>query len=234
MISIVIPTLDEEANIGRILEILVKQLQKDDEVIIVDSHSKDRTVEIAQKYNAKIIQMPKKGNGIARTYGAKEAKNEIIVFLDADSIPSEDFLKRVKKHFKEKKVVAITGLGLYTAESKIRKIIYDTYARSIFYSAKTGHALTGRYWLASNVCAIRKDVFLEAGGYRSVICEDTDLARRMKPSRDIIYDSKLKVFLSDRRFKKEGFSKTLGLWAMSNVKLILGKGVDSSEYKKDY
>ena len=234
MISIIIPTLDEQSHIGRILEILSKQLQNGDEIIIVDSHSKDKTVEIAKKFNTKIMQMPKKGNGLARTLGAKEAQNEIVVFLDADSVPSEDFVKRVKKHFKEKDVVAITGLGLYTAESKLRKMIYNTYSRSIFYGAKAGHAITGRYWLASNVCAIKKDLFLEAGGYRSVICEDTDLARRMKPSKAIIYDSKLKVFLSDRRFKKEGFSKTLGLWAMSNVKLILGKGVDSSEYKKDY
>jgi glycosyltransferase involved in cell wall biosynthesis len=233
MLSIIIPTYNEEAHIGALLERLKPQLRKGDEIIVVDSYSRDGTVEIAEKHGARIVRQPKKGNGLARTAGAKAARNSIVVFIDADCTLSDDFAQRIRKHFASKDTVAVGGLDLYHSDSGLHKFVYDTFSRSVFYSARMAHAITGRYWLASNNCAFRRDVFLRAGGYRSVVCEDTDLTRRLPPSRNVVYDSHLLLSLSDRRFKKEGFTRTVGLWAWSNMAAILGKGFDSSGYKKE-
>jgi glycosyltransferase involved in cell wall biosynthesis len=234
MLSVVIPTYNEEEHIGRLLQLLHPQLMEGDEIIIVDSFSKDRTVEIAKRLGARIVLEPKRGNGLARTAGAMAATNDIVVFVDADCVPSPDFISRMRKHFSAEQVVAVGGLDLYHTDSGARKFVYNTFSKTVFYTAKLTHAFTGKYWLASNNCAYRKEVFLDAGGYRSVICEDTDLTRRLPPSKNVVYDSKLEVSLSDRRFKKEGFFSTIGLWGKSNIAAWMGKGRDSSGYKTNY
>ncbi|MFH0884384.1 MAG: glycosyltransferase [Candidatus Micrarchaeota archaeon] len=234
MLSVIIPTYNEEGSIGTLLKCLNPQLVRGDEVIVVDSYSSDRTAEIAKGLGARVVLQPKRGNGLARTAGAEAARNGIIVFVDADCVLSKDFLQRVRRHFSSKDVVAVGGLDLYSSDSGVRKFVYDTFSRTVFYTAKLTHLLTGRYWLASNNCAYRKDIFLSVGGFRSVICEDTDLTRRLPPSRHVVYDSRLEVSLSDRRFRKEGFLGTIGLWGKSNIAAWTGKGRDSSGYKTKY
>ena len=234
MLSIIIPTLNEESHIERLLADLKKQMGKGDEIIVVDSYSKDRTVEIAEKFGAKTIMQPKSGNGLARTAGAKEAKNGIIVFVDADSIIADDFLERIRRHFDDPELKVVGGLDLYTSDSKIWKWVYDTYSRIIFLLAKINHAIKKECWVPSNNSGFRKDIFLDVGGYRSVVCEDADLMRRFPRTDNIIYDDTLIVSLSDRRFKSHGFFRTVGLWTIGNLKLMLGSKVESTDYKKGY
>ena len=89
-VSIVIPTLNEEKNI----EILLNEIEKKDfidEIIIVDGYSKDKTVEIAEKYGCKILY-DDKGKGSALRKGLKEAKNGIVISMDADNSMLSDEL----------------------------------------------------------------------------------------------------------------------------------------------
>jgi len=86
-VSIVIPTKNEEKNIGYVLKDIKKFFEeKKDikyEVIIVDAYSKDRTVEIAKKFGAKVI-FDEFGKGSALIKGMKRAKGDIIISMDAD------------------------------------------------------------------------------------------------------------------------------------------------------
>ncbi len=226
MFSFIVPTLNEESHIGEVLSGLNPQLKKGDEIIVVDAQSKDRTAQIATKYGAKVVLQPKSGVGLARTVGAKNAKNDILVFLDADCNLSQDFAARLRKHFSRPEIVAVGGLDLYHSDSNVKGWVYNTYSVSVFHSAKITHKLTGKYWVPANNCAIRKNVFMSVGGYRSVICEDTDLMKRLPPNRDIVYDKKLVLTLSDRRFKQDGFVKTVALWGWSNISAFVNGGVD--------
>lgn len=226
MLSFIIPTLNEEKHLSELLPLLTKQLEKGDEIIIVDADSKDHTADIAKKFGIKVVTKPKRGVGIARTEGAKEAKNDILVFLDADCNPSENFTKQLKKHFTNKKVLAVGGLDLYHSDSKTWKTVYNSYSLIVFHIVRLNHFMTGKYWVPANNCAIRKDTFFSVGGYRSVICEDTDLMARLPPSKQVIYDRSLVMTLSDRRFKQDGFFRTVALWGWSNVSAIMGKGID--------
>jgi glycosyltransferase involved in cell wall biosynthesis len=86
-VSIVIPTKNEEKNIGYVLKDIKKFFEGKKgiryEVIIVDAYSKDKTVEIAKKFGAKVI-FDKFGKGSALIKGMKEAKGDIVISMDAD------------------------------------------------------------------------------------------------------------------------------------------------------
>ena len=87
-VAAIVPALNEEANVGTVLKVLLKS--KDlNEVILVDDGSIDRTAEIGQKLGAKVIKLSKiggsgKGNAMAR--GVESTDAGIIVFFDADLI----------------------------------------------------------------------------------------------------------------------------------------------------
>jgi len=84
-LSVVIITYNEEANLGRTLE-SVQPLVKDDqgEIIVVDSGSTDRTVEIAKAHGAKVFVEPWKGFAGQKNSAIDKASGEWILALDAD------------------------------------------------------------------------------------------------------------------------------------------------------
>ncbi|MDD5171502.1 MAG: glycosyltransferase [Candidatus ainarchaeum sp.] len=226
MLSIIIPTLNEEVHLKTLLSDLKPQLVPGDEVIVVDSYSKDKTADVAKEYGARVLLRPKKGVGLARTEGAKEAANDILVFLDADATLPSDFNARIRKHFSDSKVMAVGGLDLYHSDSKLWKLAYDTFSAGVLQSNHLIHIATGKFWIPANNCAMRKDLFFSIGGYRSVICEDTDFMARCPPTKGIVYDTKLTLTLSDRRFKEAGFFRTVALWGWSNIAAFVSDGVD--------
>lgn len=83
-ISIVIPTLNEERNMAKLIR-GIKPVIKDyrHEIIIVDGHSKDNTVKIARKMGARIVY-DSKGKGSALIKGLRAARGKIVISMDAD------------------------------------------------------------------------------------------------------------------------------------------------------
>ncbi|MBD3209777.1 glycosyltransferase [Candidatus Micrarchaeota archaeon] len=233
MLSFVIPTLNEERHISVLLEGLVPQLSKNDEIIIVDSHSRDRTAEIVESFGARVLLQPKEGIGLAKTEGARNAKNDILAFMDADCRVPARFVGRLKGHFSNPDVIAVGGLDLYESESSFWKFLYNTYSVGVFHSTRLTHALTGKFWIPANNCAYRRDAFFRVGGYRSVVCEDTDMMSRMPPSRNVVYDDSLVLKLSDRRFRQNGFFRTVALWGISNITCFAGNGTSTAGYRND-
>jgi glucosyl-3-phosphoglycerate synthase len=89
MISVIIPALNEEKTIGKVVKFcLADPLVA--EVIVVDDRSTDNTADVAFRSGAKVILSDIRGKGISMRDGIREAYNEIIVFLDADIDPYPD------------------------------------------------------------------------------------------------------------------------------------------------
>jgi len=82
-ISVIICTLNEGQNLPHVLPKIPEWV---DEILLVDGHSTDRTVEVAKKIrpDIRILYQPGKGKGDALKYGIKHASGDIIVTLDAD------------------------------------------------------------------------------------------------------------------------------------------------------
>ncbi len=93
-ISGLVITFNEEKNIGKCIDSL---MQYCDEVIVIDSNSKDSTVEIAKAKGAKVYLQAYLGDGPQRTYGLQFCKNDWIMNLDADEFLDIDALNFIKK-----------------------------------------------------------------------------------------------------------------------------------------
>ena len=84
MLSVIIPTLNEEQHLPLLLESLQKQSFKDFEVIVADAGSKDKTRSIARSYGCRIVQggrLP-----VGRNNGALASKKKYLLFVDADAV----------------------------------------------------------------------------------------------------------------------------------------------------
>lgn len=110
-VSVVIPAKNEEGSIGRCLESLTSQIDAGDEVIVLDNGSTDQTAEIAASFEGvRVIDAPDdrlggdvhfRGLSQLRQFGAESATNEIVATTDADTIPPEDWIDRIKTHFEQ-------------------------------------------------------------------------------------------------------------------------------------
>lgn len=98
-ISIVIVTLNEEKHVGACLE----NVKWADEIIVIDSYSKDKTVEIAKEYTDKIYQADKIGTGKLKNIGIDKSKNDWIINLDADERIPDELRKEIETVMKNPK-----------------------------------------------------------------------------------------------------------------------------------
>lgn len=104
MISVVIPTFNEEESIAE----TIREIKKRDttnlvsEIIISDGQSADNTVYVASNEGATVFISEKKGRAAQMNFGASKAQCEIIYFLHADSIPPENYSSIIEEAFKNK------------------------------------------------------------------------------------------------------------------------------------
>src|SRR3990167_4511069 len=95
-LSIVIPCLNEEESLLKVLEKIARLRQtffenSSVEVIVSDNGSLDRSVEVAQRHGAKVVHCHEKGYGATLNFGIQAATHEIVVFADADD--TYDFME---------------------------------------------------------------------------------------------------------------------------------------------
>ena len=123
-VSIVIPTKNNGNIIARCLDSIINPFRKSVdgkcfadldylkdkvEIIIVDGHSTDDTVEIAKKHGCKIVYEDIGTIGGARDLGVKESSGEFIAFTDADCVVDTNWIKNLLKHFSNEDVAAVGG-----------------------------------------------------------------------------------------------------------------------------
>ncbi|MCS7202390.1 MAG: glycosyltransferase family 2 protein [Dictyoglomus sp.] len=98
-ISVIIPARDEEKNLPKLLSSLKNQTYKPYEIILVNDNSRDRTEEIGREHEVKVVSLKEEppegwiGKNWALWNGYIESKGELLLFLDADVEPREDFIE---------------------------------------------------------------------------------------------------------------------------------------------
>lgn len=100
-ISIIIPAKNEEATLPKLLESLAAQTMRPDEIIVMNSHSTDRTAEIAnsfaKKIPVKVYDAKTKGATAARNEGAAKTSADYLVFIDADVSLPPNFIEKMQQ-----------------------------------------------------------------------------------------------------------------------------------------
>ena len=204
--SICIPTLNEEKYIGGILNCLREQTFKDFEVIVVDGKSKDMTKDEVMKFSnyfsLRFLEAPKRGVSFQRNYAAKMAKNEYVIFFDADVKIENDFLEKINEHLEKENIDILTTWNKPISDKPVDEFIYlfvNIFMLELIKKKSPG--AVGVF-----IC-VKKSSFEKIGGFRESVCfgEDYDLAKRLHES-GFTYAllRKPKVNVSVRRFDKEG------------------------------
>ncbi len=106
-ISVVIPVKDGEDKISQCLEAVFNQTIKPFEVIVVDGHSRDKTVDIASRFPVRVLYENYGTVGGGRQVGTNSAKGDFVAFTDVDCIPARNWLEYLIKEFDE----GIIGVG---------------------------------------------------------------------------------------------------------------------------
>lgn len=127
MISIIIPTLNEQDGIEKTIHAIPKkrlsELGYELEIIIIDGNSTDLTREIARRMGARVVLEKRRGYGRAFKTGFSEAKGDILVTLDADGTYPAELIPQYVEELKEKELDFITANRF----SKMQKGAMDTY-----------------------------------------------------------------------------------------------------------
>jgi glycosyltransferase involved in cell wall biosynthesis len=224
MISVIIPTYNEEENIAQCLVSLTHQTvpRYEYEIIIVDGGSKDASCTIAEKYADTVFTQTSKKVGGARNDGIMAAKGEIVATTDADCILPPDWIEIIRQDFEDKRLVQLYG-PVYPIEEGIGNrfslLLANTFSRIGYFSQ------TFYYTLGCNT-AFRKEAFLKAGMYRCIDAgDDLEIALRMKDQGKVRFDGRLKVGFSMRRYEQYGTLKSLYEWIY-----IVAHGGDTKKY----
>ncbi|MBT3721646.1 glycosyltransferase [archaeon] len=206
MISIIIPTLNEEKNISRVISQFSKI--KNLEIIIADGSSDDDTIKIAKKLGAKVFLNKRKTQNIGknRNLGATHAKGNILIFCDADTQfkNAKKAILNIESKFSSNNLLAgVPRLEIFPKEKKIQ----DFFFHSIFsFILKT--SFKTKIPLASGQCQIiRKKIFRQMKGYNSkmAVNEDAEIFERISKKGQVKYFNDIIVYESPRRYRKKGY-----------------------------
>ncbi|MBI2958085.1 MAG: glycosyltransferase [Chloroflexi bacterium] len=203
MISIVIPVLNEEKFLGDCLKSVLEQDYAGEyEVVVVDNGSTDRTVEIARKLGARVTFSETKRNVfLARREGAFQARGEIVVQADADTLYPKDWLAKIGRHFADPRVVAVAGVFVYREPMPLGKI--ETLLRHFTNLLAVG--CMGRPGIIAGAnFAFRREAFLKVRGYdvRLYAPDQYGIASQLSRVGKVVYDRGLSCRTSPRRVRK--------------------------------
>jgi len=237
LISIVIPTLNEEKLLHSTLSQFTPELKTKYrvEIIISDGGSNDATLKIAKDHADIIVE--KSGNSKqnisqGRNAGAAKAEGRYLFLMNADT--------RIKdiNNFFDKTVNTLEN-GNYAALTCKFKV----FPEEEILSDKLFHTFYNNYAHFLNIVGmgmgrgechiIRKDIFLKTGGYNESLAagEDYDLYRRIKKIGKIKFLRSLVVYESPRRYRKYGYRSVFAEWTKNSLSVFFKNKSVSKEWE---
>lgn len=190
LISIIIPAKNEQNNIELCLQSLNDVIKEgvETEIIVIDNGSNDKTVEIAHSCGAVVEQLPFGTISELRNLGARVSSGDVLAFVDADVLVDKYWLVNAIEVFRDTGAVCVgCSPELPVKSTWVEKAWhYQIYIRP--YRCE-------RSWLASMNMFVRRDAFMEIGGFNSNLftCEDVELGYRLIEKGKIIFDKSVRA-----------------------------------------
>ncbi|MEE9288930.1 MAG: glycosyltransferase [Bacteroidota bacterium] len=191
-ISVIIPARNEESRLANCLRAVKTQSTAPIEILLVDGHSTDRTVEMGRSFGAHVLFEDLGTRAGACQVGVEGAKGEYVAFTDADCVPSPTWLENLLVHLSGD-IMGVGGRVVNEGETFWQRSI-DAALDTLLGSA---NSVQGRNFRTkrlvssisgSNSMYRRKDI-LEVGGFRTdlVTAEDTELNHRLLGRGKLLY-----------------------------------------------
>jgi len=173
-VSVIIPARNEEHTLPDLLNSLSGQLSSENEVIVVDDHSEDRTKAVAEKSAVKVLEsLPIPEGWLGKTWacyqGARIASGEILIFLDADTVLEKNGLKKIIETY-----VAKDGVLSIQPYHKMRNLYeqLSAFFNIIMMAGSGAFTVLGRrikpIGLFGQVVVMRRQYYLDSGGHDQV------------------------------------------------------------------
>jgi rSAM/selenodomain-associated transferase 2 len=216
MISIIIPTLNEERSLSSLLD-ATRQQGADHEVIVVDGGSRDRTLDIAREHGVRTISS-RPGRGAAICAGAAAAHGEVLFFLHADSRLPPRALDRINEALDANANIVGGNFRLvFDGETRFSRWLtaFCAWIRSL-----------GHYYGDSGIF-VRRSVYDALGGFRPIpVMEDWEFVRRLEGFGRTACIKDPPLITSSRRFEKRRPVEIVYGWVRLHVLYWLGVSPD--------
>ncbi len=224
-ISIIIPTINEANNLPLLLSDL-SIIQKEGEILIVDCGSEDKTIDVANIYGAKVYKSKERNRGLQLEMGAKNSKEEWLIFLHADTRLTHDWFTKIKTVLKADK----NYIYYFKFRINNKKILYRVLEILVNFRSKYFKQPYGDQGLL-----IHKSIYLKNNGFRKIpLMEDIDFFRRLN-NKKYLKQLNLPIFTSSRKWERTNiFLQALKNWNFRRrwLKGESTKSIYSDYYKK--
>lgn len=219
MISLIIPTCNAEKYLDSLLTSINSQTLIPDEIIIVDSESDDRTVDICEKYsNVRVIMIKRKDfdHGATRDMALKQSKGEIVIFMTQDALPADKyFIKNlVAPLLADKKMAVVSGRQLPRNDAtKMERLVREfNYPDKSNVREKKDLPKYGiKTYYCTDVCAAyNRQIYLELGGFEYPLRTNEDMfyaAVAVKNGYKVAYEASAKVIHSHNMTLKQQYER---------------------------
>ncbi len=187
-ISIVIPNYNNAATIGKCLEAAFSSDYGNFEIIVVDDHSEDNSVEIIRKFPCKLICLERhEGASRARNIGAQNSDGDVIFFTDADCLLQKDTLSIINRMLMASPPLTKGGQGGVAIGGTYTRVPYDRSFFSIFQSVFVHYSETKNIvnpdYIAAHAMIIDARTFRKSSGFPEKflpIIEDVEFSHRLR------------------------------------------------------
>jgi len=230
-ISVIVPTFNEEKTINRCLEALERQTFEDYEIVVVDGHSRDNTVKIAEKYADKMLFDEGKGTAAARNLAVRSVDSEIVAFIDGDTVVPKTWTETVNNAFSESNIVGVGGPLLPDGGGLSDRLIFYVCADLL----RRISSAVGFHQFSGANCAYLRKAYLKVGGFREDLdmLDDVDLSMRMKQIGKEKFEPKMYAVTSIRRTRQKGHVKTVMRYLSGYLELFKTGSVKEPGYLRE-
>lgn len=214
MISVIIPAHNEQDYLGRTLEALRRQNYGWFEIIVVANGCVDGTAEVARGRCHRLIVLSQKNLGMARNLGARLARGELLLFLDADTTLEPMALRRIAEVFSTADAAG-TLKGCPDGNRLAYRLIYVLKNLVHRCSLHPG---------SSGVILCWKEHFVRVGGFDEglEVRENSELIKRLKRFGHYRYVGDISAVTSMRRYEQRGVGRVVWLWIKLWAQSLLG------------
>jgi glycosyltransferase involved in cell wall biosynthesis len=206
-ISVIIPVYNSEKTLWHCLDALQHQTIPNEsfEVIVVDDGSSDGAKDLAPQFpQVHFYSIDHQGPAAARNFGVHNASGEIVLFTDADCVPTSDWIEKMSSPFEQEHIVGVKGTYLNQQHNVVARFVQAEY------EGKYDHMQKEKYidFIDTYSAGYRREVFLENGGF------DTDFPTSSVEDQELSY----RIASSDGKLVFVPQARVIHLGHASNIK----------------